>query len=184
MYNLIIFDVAAFNNGTGGSLSGITSVEDWFAGSVNFLLSQQMNSARNPTNVRNLDRTINASGAMSGSLVVPITISAGTGGAISVAAATYLTGVTWTAPSGGDAAPTNEVIAVIDAARRIKLLELDTSKNPTNANYISEFAIAMGTTSAGGTTNGTCTIRWSGFPLDLTVAANGDSTYSGRPYLS
>ena len=176
--------MAAFTNGTGGTLSGITSVEDWFAGCVNYLLSQQMNSAKNPTNLRSLDRTINSSGAMSGSLVVPISISAGSGGNLAIAAATYLTGVTWTAPTDGDAAPTNEVIAVIDAARRIKLLELDTTKNPTNANYITELGFVMGTTPVGGTTNGICTIRWSGFPLDLTVAANGDSTYSGRPYLS
>jgi hypothetical protein len=176
--------MATFNNGTGGTLSGITSVEDWFTGCVSFLLSQQMNSARNPTTIRNLDRTINSSGAMSGSLVVPVTVSAGSGGNLAIAAATYLTGVVWAAPTGGDAAPSNEVIAVIDAARRIKLLELDTSKNLTNGNYITELGFVMGTTSVGGTTNGTCTIRWSGFPLDLTVAANGDSTYSGRPYLS
>jgi hypothetical protein len=176
--------MAAFANGTGGTLSGITSVEDWFAGCVNFLLSQQMNSAKNPTNLRNLDRTINSSGAMSGSLVVPVTLGSSAGGTLSVTAATYLSGVVWTAPTGGDAAPTNEVIAVIDAARRIKLLELDTSKNPKNANYITEFAIAMGTTSVGGSTNGTCTVRWSGFPLDLTVSSNGDSTYSGQPYLT
>jgi hypothetical protein len=175
--------MAAFNNGTGGSLSGITSLEDWFCGCVNYLLSQQMNSTKNPTNIKNLDRTINASGAMSGSLVVPIAISSGTGGAIAIAAATYLTGVAWTAPSGGDAAPSNEVIAVIDAARRIKLLELDSTKNLLSANYITEFSVSMGTTSTSGT-NGTCTIRWSGFPLDLTVGTNGDSTYSGRPYLS
>ncbi|MCC3473303.1 MAG: hypothetical protein JGK38_23900 [Microcoleus sp. PH2017_15_JOR_U_A] len=176
--------MAAFNNGTGGTLAGITSVEDWFTGCVNFLLSQQINSARNPTNIKNLDRTINSSGAMSGSLVVPVTMSAGSGGNLAIAAATYLTGVVWTAPSGGDAAPSNEVIALIDAARRIRLIELDTTKNPTNANYITDLSFAMGSTSVGGTTNGTCTIRWSGFPLDLTVAANGDSTYSGRPYLN
>lgn len=177
--------MAAFNNGTGGTLSGVTSVEDWFAGTVNFLLSQQMNGAKNPTNIKNLDRTINASGVMSGSLVVPVTITAGSGGSISIAAATYLTGVTWTAPTGGDAAPTNEVIAVIDAARRIKILELDTTnKNPTNANYITELGFSMGSTSVGGATNGTFTVRWSGFPLDLAVAANGDSTYSGRVYLN
>lgn len=176
--------MAAFNNGTGGSLSGIASVEDWFAGTVNFLLAQQMNSAKNPTNIKNLDRTINASGAMSGSLVVPITLTA-SGGNIVIAAASYLTGVTWTTPSGGDAAPTNEVMAVIDAARRIKNLELGGSTtNPTGASYITELGFSMGSTSAGGTTNGTCTIRWSGFPLDMTVAANGDTTYSGRPYLT
>lgn len=173
-----------FANGTGGTLSGITSVEDWFAGCVNYLLSQQMNSAKNPTNIKFLDRTINTSGAMSGSLTVPVTISSGTGGNLAIAAATYLTGVLWTAPSAGDAAPSNEVIAVIDAARRIKLLELDTAKNPTGGNYITELGFAMGTTSAGGTTNGNCIIRWSGFPLEMTVAANGDTTYSGRVYLS
>lgn len=176
--------MAAFNNGTGGTLSGITSVEDWFCGCVNFLLAQQMNATRNPTNIRNLERTINSSGAMSGSLSVPVTIASGTGGIISIAAATYLTGVTWVAPSAGDAAPTNEVIALIDAARRIKLLELDTAKNPTNANYITELGFSMGSTSVGGTTSGSCTIRWSGFPLDMTVAANGDTTYSGKVYLS
>ena len=176
--------MAAFANGTGGTLSGITSAEDWFCGCVNYLLGQQMNSAKNPTNIRFLDRTINASGAMSGSLTVPITISAGAGGNLAIAAATYLTGVAWLAPSGGDAAPSNEVIAVVDAARRIKLLELDTAKNPTGGNYITELGFAMGSTSAGGTTNGNCTIRWSGFPLDMTVAANGDTTYSGKVYLS
>lgn len=175
--------MTAFNNGIGGTLSGITSVEDWFAGCVNYLLSQQMSSAKNPTNIKNLDRTINSSGAMSGSLVTPITLSSASGNII-IAASTYLTGVIWTAPSGGDAAPGNEVMAVIDAARRIKILELGSTTNPTNANYITEFGFSMGTTSVGGTTNGTCTIRWSGFPLDLTVAANGDSTYSGRPYLA
>lgn len=176
--------MAAYTNGTGGTLSGITSVEDWFCGCVNFLLGQQMNAARNPTNIRNLERTINSAGAMSGSLSVPITISSGTGGLISIAAATYLTGVIWTAPTSGDAAPPNEVIALIDAARRIRLLELDTTKNPTNGNYITELGFSMGTTSVGGTTNGNCVIRWSGFPLDMTVAANGDTTYSGRIYLS
>ena len=176
--------MAAFNNGTGGSLSGITSVEDWFAGTVNFLLAQQMNGAKNPTSIKNLDRTINASGAMSGSLVVPITLSA-SGANLTIAAATYLTGVIWTAPSGGDAAPTNEVMAVIDAARRIKNLELGgNTTNPTGASYVTELSFSMGSTSVGGTTNGTCTVRWSGFPLDMTVAGNGDTTYSGRPYLT
>lgn len=176
--------MAAFNNGTGGTLSGITSLEDWFCGCVNFLLAQQMNGARNPSNIKNLERTINSSGAMSGSLTVPITISAGAGGIINFTASTYLTGVTWVAPSGGDAAPSNEVLALIDAARRIKAVELDNNRNPTNGNYITELGFNMGSTSVGGTTNGTCTIRWSGFPLDMTVAANGDTTYSGRVYLS
>lgn len=177
--------MAAFTNGTGGTLSGITSVEDWFAGCVNFLLAQQMNGDRNPTNIRNLDRTINASGAMSGSLVVPSTLSAAANGTLSINATTYLTGVTWVPPSGGNAAPNNEVIAVIDAARRLKTLELGgTTINPTNANYITEFGFSMGTTSAGGSTNAICTIRWSGFPLDATVGANGDVTYSGRVYLN
>lgn len=176
--------MALFNNGTGGTLSGITSVEDWFAGCVNFLLSQQMNGAKNPTNIKNLDRTINSSGAMSGSLVVPVTLGFSSN-TMTVGAASYLTGVIWTAPTAGDASPNNEVIAVIDAARRIKNLELGgTTVNPSGANYITELSFSMGSTSAGGTTNGSAVVRWSGFPLDMVVAANGDVSYSGRPYLS
>jgi len=176
--------MAAFNNGTGGTLSGISSAEDWFCGCVNYLLAQQLNSAKNPTNIKNLERTINSSGAMSGSLIVPVTLGIA-GSNLTMQAGTYLTGVTWLAPSGGDAAPANEVIACIDAARRIKNLELGgTANNPGGANYITELGFSMGSTNAGGTTNGTCTVRWSGFPLDMTVAANGDVSYSGRPYLS
>jgi hypothetical protein len=176
--------MANFNNGTGGTLSGILSLEDWFFGCVNYLLAQQLNAAKNPTNIKNLERTINSSGAMSGSLVVPTTL-ASNGNNLVVEATTYLTGVVWVAPTGGDASPQNEVIAVIDAARRIKNLELGgTTTNPTAANYITELGFSMGNTAAGGATNGTCTIRWSGFPLDMLVGTNGDASYSGRPYLT
>jgi len=176
--------MAIFNNGTGGTLSGILSLEDWFCGCVNYLLAQQLNATKNPTNIKNLERTINSSGAMSGSLVVPVTLGA-SGSNLIISAASYLTGVVWTPPSSGDAAPANEVIAVIDAGRRLKNLELGgTTVNPSGASYITELGFSMGSTGAGGTTNGTCTIRWSGFPLDMTVANNGDVSYSGRPYLT
>lgn len=175
--------MAVFANGTGGTLQGITSVEDYFAGAINYLLSQQMNLTKNPTNLQYLTRTINAGGLMSGQLSVPCTISSGAGGALSYAAPSYLTAVTWMAQTGGDAPGiTNEVQAVIDAARRLKVLELDSTKNTTNANYIS-LTTSMGSTSTSGT-NGTITIAFSSFPLDLTVAANGDATYSGKPYLA
>lgn len=177
--------MALFNNGAGGTLSGITSLEDWFFGCTSYLLAQQSIAARNPNNIRNLERSINTSGATSGSLTVPATFSPGLNGAILISTASYLSAVPWTAPSGGDLAsnpPNNEVLALVDAARRIKILELDPTKNPTNANYI-DLAFRMGSTS-GASTNGTISLTWSGFPLDLTVAANGDSNYSGRPYLS
>ncbi len=176
--------MASFNNGTGGTLSGILSLEDWFCGCVNYLLAQQLSSVKNPTDIKNLQRNINSLGAMSGSLIVPVTLAASAAN-LTVTAATYLTGVVWVAPTGGDAAPTNEVIAVIDAARRIKNLELaGTTINPSGASCITELGFSMGSTSVGGTTNGTCTVRWSGFPLDMTVGNNGDVSYSGRPYLS
>lgn len=175
--------MAVFANGTGGTLQGITSVEDYFAGAINYLLSQQANTTKNPTNLKYLTRTINADGLMSGQLAVPCTVTAGTAGALSIAAPSYLTGVTWTAQTGGDAPSiSNEVQAVIDAARRLKVLELDSTKNTTNANYIS-VAVSMGSTSTSGT-NGTITIGFSSFPLDLTVGTSGDATYSGKVYLA
>lgn len=173
--------MTAITWGTGGTLQGITSVEDYFAGSINYLYAQQNTSAKNPSNIQNLTRTINSTGTMSGSLTVPATFTGAANGNITVTAASYLTGVTWVAPTGGDTQPANEVIAVIDSARRLKVLELDTSKNPNNANYIS-VAFTMGASS--GSNNGSITISFSGFPLDITVANNGDITYSGKTYLS
>ncbi len=175
--------MAAFANGTGGTLQGITSVEDYFAGAINYLLSQQINTTKNPTNLKYLTMTINADGLMSGQLVVPCTITTGTAGALLIAAPSYLTAVTWTAQSGGDAPGiTNEVQAVVDAARRLKVLELDSTKNTTNAKYIS-ISTSMGSTNTAGT-NGTITIGFNSFPLELTVGANGDASYSGKVYLA
>lgn len=173
--------MASITFGTGGTLQSISSVEDYFAGAINYLYAQQNTGAKNPTNLQNLTRTINSTGTMTGSLTVPATISGEADGDLIVTAASYLTSVSWTPPSGGDAQPANEVIAVIDAARRLKILELDSSKNPNNANYIS-LSFTMGAST--GSNNGSITISFSGFPLDISVAGNGDITYSGKVYLS
>lgn len=173
--------MAAITWGTGGSLTGINSVEDYFVGAINFLYVQQNTSAKNPSNLQNLSRTISSTATMSGSLTVPATISGSANGSLTITATSYLTGVTWTPPTGGDVQPANEVLAVIDAARRLKGLELDTTKNPTNARYI-EFKFSMG--SSTGSNNGSITVEFSGLPLDTVLAANGDISYSGKTYLS
>lgn len=172
--------MTAITWGTGGTLQSITSVEDYFAGAVNYLYGSQNTSAKNPTNLRYLTRTISSTATMSGELSVPATFSGDANGDINVTVASYLTSVVWTPPTGGDAQPDNEVIAVIDAARRLKVLELNSATNPNNANYIS-VGFTMGSSASG---NGTVNISFSGFPLDVTVANNGDITYSGKVYLS
>lgn len=174
--------MAPFNNGTGGTITGVTTLEDWTFALINFLRIQQGNSAKNPNNLKNLTVTANTDGAISGSFNAPVTIGAGTAGAIAISASSYLTGVTYTAPSGGDSVATNEVQALIDAVRRQKALELSGAANPTNANYLS-WSVSMGTTGTAGT-NGTISIGFAGLPGDMTQAANGSITTEGRTYLT
>lgn len=174
--------MAAFNNGTGGTITGVTNREDWTRALIGFLRIQQATAAKNPNNLKYLVVTENTDGAISGSFNCPVTVAPGTAGALVITANSYLTGVVYTAPSGGDSTATNEVQALIDTVMRQKALELDGSKNPTNANYLS-WGITMGTTSVAGT-NATISIGFAGLPADLTQAANGSITSEGRTYLN
>lgn len=174
--------MAAFNNGSGGTISGVSNREDWTAAHIRFVQIQQNNPARNPNNIRNLVITANTEGAISGSFNCPVTVAPGANGSIVITAVSYLTGVVYTAPTGGDSSATNEVQALIDTVMRQKALELDATKNTTNANYLS-WSVSMGSTGVG-TTNGTISIGFSGLPVDMVQATNGSITIEGRTYLS
>lgn len=174
--------MAAFTNGTGGTISGVTTLEDWTFALINFLRIQQGAPAKNPNNLRYLTITENTEGAISGSFTCPVNVAGGTAGAVTVTASSYLTGVTYTPPTGGESTATNEVQALIDAVRRQKALELDSSKNPTNANYLN-WGLTMGTTGVANT-NATISLSFSGLPADMTQATNGSVTSEGRTYLT
>lgn len=173
--------MATFTNGTGGTISGVATREDFTRALIEFLRINQGNSAKNPNNLRYLSVTVNTDGALSGTFSCPCTVAGGTAGAATITAASYLLGVTYTAPSGGDSTATNEVQALIDSVRAQKALELDTTKNPNNANYLS-WSVTMGATGSG-TNNATINLGFSGLPADLTQAANGSLTSEGRTYL-
>jgi len=174
--------MAAFTNGTGGTISGVTTLEDWTFALINFLRVQQGNGTKNPNSLKYLSVTTNTEGALSGSFSCPVTIGSGTAGAATITATSYLTGVNYVTPTGGDSTATNEVQALIDAVRRQKSLELDTTKNPNNANYLS-WSVTMGATGSG-SNNATINLGFSGLPADMTQAANGSLTTEGRTYLS
>lgn len=173
--------MAAFVNGSGGTLQGITTLEDWTVALINFLRIQQGNSARNPNSIRNLVITANTEGAISGSFTCPVMVAGGAAGAAVITATSYLTGVVYTPPSGGDSSAPNEVQALIDAVRRQRNLELSAA-NTTNANYLT-WALSMGSTGVANT-NGTISIGFNGLPVDMTQAANGSINIEGRTYLS
>ena len=175
--------MVAFTPGTGGPFSGISNLEDWTVAHINFLRIQQANPDRNPNSIRNLVITANSEGAISGSFNCPVTVGGAAAGAVTITASSYLTGVTYTAPTGGEATATNEVQALIDAVRRQKARELaGSTANPTNANYLS-WGVTMGTTGVG-TTNATITIGFAGLPVDMSQGTTGAITMEGRTYLS
>jgi len=175
--------MAPFNSGSGGTLPGILTLEDWTLAHINFLRIQQNTEARNPNNARNLTITANTAGAISGTFTSPVNVVAGAAGALAITAESYLVGVVYTSPTGGDASAPNEVQALVDAVRRQKALELaGTNRNPSNANYLS-LSITMGTTEVSNT-NATISLGFSGLPVDMTQAPNGAVTFEGRSYLT
>jgi len=175
--------MATFNNGSGGTITGITTLEDWTLAHINFLRINQANSAKNPNGLKYLSVTTNTEGAVSGTLNCPVMVGGGAGGSATITATSYLTDVTYTAPAGGDSSAPNEVQALIDAVRRQKALELDSSKNPNNGNYLS-WSVTMATTGSGSGTNATINLGFSGLPVDMSQTPNGQLTTEGRTYLT
>jgi len=173
--------MANFVNGTGGTITGVTTLEDWTFALINFLRVQQGSGAKNPNSLKYLNITQNTDGAVSGTFSCPCTVAGGAAGAVSITASSYLTGVTYVA-STGDSTATNEVQALIDAVRRQKALELDGSKNPLNANYLS-WSVTMNATGVGAN-NATISLGFAALPGDMSQAANGSLTIEGRTYLS
>jgi len=175
--------MAPFNNGNGGSISGVTTREDWTCAQINFLRIQQGNATKNPKSLKYLSVTANTEGAISGTFSCPVLISSAPDGSIVITATSYLVGVNYLAPTGGDSTAANEVQALMDTVMKQKALELGgTAVNPTSANYLS-LSVTMGTTSVPGT-NATISIGFSGLPVDMTQAANGAITFEGRTYLT
>jgi hypothetical protein len=173
--------MAPFVNGTGGSLSGITSLEDWTFALLNFLRIQQGNSAKNPNSIKYLNINANTDGALTGTFSCPILIAGGAGGITNITASSYLQDVGYLAPNGGDSNAPNEVQALIDAVRRQRALELENGRNPTNSNYLS-LSASMGSTGVG-LNNGTISLGFAGLPADMSQGANGVLTIEGRTYL-
>jgi hypothetical protein len=173
--------MAAFANGIGGTIPGVTVVEDFTMAILNFLRIQQGNKDRNPNSLKYLVINQNTEGSVSGTFTCPVLVSEGTDGAVVITAPSYLTGVTYVRSEGGDSKAINEVQALIDAVRRQKALELDETKNPNNGNHLS-WGVIMGTTGVLGT-NGTITLTFSGLPVDITQTTNGSINIEGRTYL-
>jgi hypothetical protein len=176
--------MTAFNSGSGGTFSGIANLEDWTAAHLQFLRIQQGNSAKNPKSLKYLTLTTNTEGAISGSFNCPVLVSTTANGAAVITATSYLTGVSYTAPTGGDALATNEVQALIDAVIRQRTLELaGTTINPKNANYLN-FSLTMGSTGGVPGTNANVSITFSGLPVDMVQGSNGSVTFEGQTYLT
>jgi hypothetical protein len=174
--------MAAFINGTGGSLSGITSLEDWTFALLNFLRIQQGNSAKNPNSIRYLNINTNTDGAFTGTFSCPVLIAGGAGGVTNITASSYLQNVGYVPPTGGDSNAPNEVQALIDAVRRQRALELENGRNPSNGNYLN-WAVTMGSTGVA-SNNGTISLGFAGLPADMSQDANGVLKIEGRTYLT
>lgn len=162
-----------------------TSIEAGTIHLIRLIQSLEADPTRNPSGINNITSSVSEDNrSLSASINLPCNLT------ISSDRATYqIQSIDYfTQPQGQASAYTpgtdgtfrgatiqQALIQHIIAQRN---LELDSTKNPTNANYI-DYQITAGTTANNSIFNATLT----GLPLDTTNNSNGTQTTSGKSYL-
>lgn len=177
--------MSARTPGTGGT-NQATTLEAGLISDIRRAQSLERDPLRNPSNVNRIQSTTDDdSASFDGRVNFPVTITTDASGNVSIVAIDY-----FTVPSGGDphyVAGTGGTVksstiqgAIIEQTILLKNLELDPTKNTTNANYIT-WSITNGTTSGVG--NGTFNATYADMPLEITLTSNGGQTEIGKAYL-
>ncbi|MGL5508773.1 MAG: hypothetical protein ACRDB1_04095, partial [Microcoleaceae cyanobacterium] len=146
----------------------------------------ERDSLRNPSGVNRISSTTDDdSASFEGRVTFPINIATEASGNITISAIDYFTVPAngephYTAGSGGTVKSSTLQGAIIEQTVLLKKLELDPTKNTTNANYITW---SISTNTVTGLGNGTFTANYTNMPLEVSIASNGAQTTTGKAYL-
>lgn len=171
--------------GSGGT-DQTTTIESGTVHLIRLIQGLEADTSRNPSGVNNLTSNVSEdSRSLSASINFPCNLMPSSDQTTyQIQAIDYFTQpqgqpAAYTAGTGGTFRGANAQQALIQHIIAQRLLELDSTKNPTNANYI-DYQITVGTAT---TVNSTFVATLSGLPLDVTNNGNGTQTTSGKAYL-
>lgn len=171
--------------GTGGTNQAI-SLEAGLIADLRLLQSLERDTTRNPNNLNNVtSSTSDDTATFTASITFPINLTVNTDGTAKITAIDYLTTPNGANPhyvvgTGGLIKSSTIQGAIIEQTVLIKGLELNSSKNPNGANYIS---YTLSNSTVGATGNAFFTASYNGLPLDITQASDGTQSTKGKTYL-
>lgn len=113
-------------------------------------------------------------------LLINVAASTAAGGVAQYTAAHYLTGSTFTSGTGGDSTALNLAQAAMEAVMDLRLIELDSTKNPNNINAVTRCQHVLN--SSGGT-NATFSALLE-LPIEIINLPGGGSVIEGKDYLN
>lgn len=167
--------------GTGATIQ-TDKAEAYLVAAVRLLQSLEKNPVRNPSNLNYCTSTSsddNSSFTASLNCNVDVTINSG----INIIAIEYLAGIDstiFTNGTDGTFTASGLVQSIFDAAVLLENLELQSIKNPTQANYVSW---SISNQDIGGSGQARLSISLLNFPLEITLNEQGDQTTRGKEYL-
>ncbi|MEG4121763.1 hypothetical protein QUA43_30365 [Microcoleus sp. N9_B4] len=180
--------MADHTSGAGASVSGKShanpegpaSKERYVYGILGLLEQEENNLPRIAERADRITITANLSTKTAAiDLLLNVTASNAADGGTNYTASHYLTGSTFTAGTGGSHTPPNLAQAAMEAVIALKLIELDTARNPDKKTAITR---CTHTLAASGGTNATFSALLE-FPIEVISLPGGGSVIEGKNYL-
>jgi hypothetical protein len=181
--------MASHTPGTGASVSGIsysspggTASKERYTYGILSLLEQEENSlTRISSRTDRITITVNFSTKIAAiDLLINATASNVATGVTNYSATHYLTGSTFASGTGGSSTAPNLAQAAMEAVIALKLLELDSTKNPNKINGVTRCQHVL---AESGGTNATFSALLE-IPVEVIGLPGGGSVVEGKTYLN
>lgn len=175
--------MTAFNAGSGATIN-VTSWEKYLAALLWLYQSIEGDVTKNPQGINYLTSSASDDGikAINASFTCPCLVTTDANGKANFSGSTSFVGTTFSVGTGGDAKADNLISAIIEATIKLRIFEMDVSRNPgTLLNYLSWNVTTLGNEPPGLT--GTFSSTYS-MPTEFSVNAQGQQVRQAVDYLA
>lgn len=178
-------DMASRTPGSGGT-NQATTLEAGLIADIRRAQALERDSSRNPSGVNRISSSADDdSASFEARINFPIDVISNNNGNLEITAIDYFSVPADQQPhyisgNGGTIKSSTIQGAIIEQTLLLKNLENDSAKNPNNGNYITW---SISSTITGGMGNCTFSASYNKMPLEITMAATGGQTTTGKAYL-
>ena len=172
---------ASVNGTSYANPSGAASMERYVFGILASLEDEENRLERIPERTDRVTISVELSRRLANiDLLLNVMTSTTTEGNAVFTATHYLVGSSFTPGTGGDSSPPNLAQAAMDAVVSLKMIELNTARNPQGKTVITRCSYSLG---ASGGTNATFTALLE-FPIEIITLPGGGNVIEGAGWLT